>query len=185
MKDEVDNEAGKEENNEEGPFFKEPEDHMEFEVEQLMGNKEVEGTIEEEVEEQNIVNTEDGVGDMVDEEVEENNEQSQRQDEVELTGGEQQEEIEMEEGREIEQEVDRRGAGVGKKGNSVQNMMKNHIPVKGNPECAPKAGDIIQYLDAEGGWKRVTVMKKMANPEFIRKVLCTGSLREVLDGIEI
>ena len=38
--------------------------------------------------------------------------------------------------------------------------MKNRVAVEGDSERAPRAGNIIQYLDPEGRWKRVTVTNR-------------------------
>ena len=42
----------------------------------------------------------------------------------------------------------------------VQKMMGNKVTVAGDPGRPPKAGDIIQYLNKDGGWEKVTVTSR-------------------------
>ena len=59
-------------------------------------------------------------------------------------------------------------AGNNKTGDKVTNMMQNRIPVEGEPERAPKAGDVIQYLDTEGEWRKVTVTNRNQHRSILR-----------------
>ena len=187
------------------PSFSNPEDHMDFEVEQL----EVVSSQERGEAGQNEDSFQDRrdencgkARDNVEQEDGEQHEEEQYEDAQEMIedtsqnkigeevtdedkGGDK--EIDNEGDRQDDKEseskkVDRDGAvdedGAGEDGavdedgagelgtqkvkvvNRVTNMMKNKIPIEGEPDRPPKAGDTIQYLDKEGEWQKVTVINR-------------------------
>ena len=42
----------------------------------------------------------------------------------------------------------------------IQKMMGNKVTGVGDPGRPPKAGDVIQYLNKDGGWEKVTVTSR-------------------------
>ena len=42
-------------------------------------------------------------------------------------------------------------------------MMKNRVMVEGDIKRQPKRGDIIQYLNTEGGWEKVKLLTESPN----------------------
>ena len=152
MKNENDtssNEQGTEEKTD-NPFFQNSEDHMEFEIDQLRTDQQEKEQIasEENTAENEGINNNGNEGHNAD----------NAEDTVEVETGN---EVEVD-GHDNEQEIDIREklARNNRTGDKVANMMKNRIPVEGEPERAPKAGDVIQYLDTEGEWRKVTVTNR-------------------------
>ena len=44
----------------------------------------------------------------------------------------------------------------------IQKMMGNKVTGVGDPGRPPKAGDVIQYLNKDGGWEKVTITSRIS-----------------------
>ena len=177
---EAENMTNSEETDQEGNgaqvTFPNPEDHMDFEREQLEievggegpdseGNREHNQDEFENAEENDNLNEDENVeendnadeGEIAEEDGNQSREGLDNEEEDRDNGGNQeddQKEAENEENDREEEEVRPRRM------TEVQKMMRNKVTVEGEPGRAPKAGDIIQYLNKSGGWEKVTVTSR-------------------------
>ena len=155
--------------------FPNPEDHMDFEREQL----EIEVGEEDPDNEGNRDDNQDEFESAEENDLDEgeNGEENDNPDEGENDAGdgnynegdntEQNEENEggivredEEGGEQVDPEEEEAGEETSTKMTEVQKMMRNKVMVEGEPGRAPKAGDTIQYLNKDVGWEKVTVSSR-------------------------